>query len=389
MWAREHNRVANTIYRSECTSDQVFHLARHIVVSEIQKITYEDYLPKLLGTDLKLDQYKYNDYVIPNIPNGFAAAAYRFGHSQVQPTFLRLDKNNENITIGHLDLVDAFFDISKFQETGTDPILRGLLQQKARKVDEFINDVLTNKLFADDKDSTGFDLASLNIMRGRDHGLSPYFVWKNWATTTCGVSSDFMNKDKTVVAMTKVYGSLESVDLFIGGLAENPLPGGIVGATFACIFLQTFGPLRSGDRLFYENPDITTQDQMNDIKRSSLSRVICDNTKADFGKVPPDAFMWVEHNEKVPCTEIDGMELNNDVWDCRDVGDDVSSITNSNSDDELFSLLQSIIKQLGDRKAEGMISSDGEIDNTNSDSKNNILSDEELLEKLEELTKKK
>ena len=44
------------------------------------------------------------------------------------------------------------------------------LLDQANPVDEFLNGVLTSQLFTESPERLGSDLASLNIMRGRDHG---------------------------------------------------------------------------------------------------------------------------------------------------------------------------------------------------------------------------
>ncbi len=152
-----------------------------------------------------------------------------------------------------IDLVDAFFNCTRLEESqGTDPLVRGLLEKNARKVDEFLNNILTTRLFADDADTPGLDLASLNVQRGRDHGLPNYLRWKDWAKRTCGIESKFRS-ELTKIRLLQTYGSLNDVDLFVGGLAEQAIPGGLVGATFACIFGQTFTAVRDGDRFYYEN----------------------------------------------------------------------------------------------------------------------------------------
>lgn len=314
IWVREHNRVASTLRANnpQMSSDEIFQTARNIVIAMIQKITYKDYLPIILGdrfADLVPTYSGYNSDVDPNIPNAFATAAYRYGHSQIQPFFERLDENYESIPAGPLSLVDAFFDITQFTKNGgTDPILRGLLTRNARQVDEFLNSILTNQLFSSGASIPGLDLAALNIQRGRDHGLPRYLTWKQWASERCGVESEFRNQ-LTQIHLLQTYGSLNNVDLFVGGLAEEPLPGGLVGAVFACIFANTFVPVRDGDRFYYENSagpsPLFDAAQRAEIEKASLSRVICDNT--DLNEAQPDAFM--ANQNRVPCSQLPSVDL--------------------------------------------------------------------------------
>ncbi len=90
------------------------------VVSELQKITYKDYLPIILGDAVSSQIPSYTGYkndVDPRIPNYFATAAFRFGHSQIRHsqirhTFDRLEKNYVPSPAGPLPLVSAFFNPS-------------------------------------------------------------------------------------------------------------------------------------------------------------------------------------------------------------------------------------------------------------------------------------
>ena len=144
------------------------------------------------------------------------------------------------------------------------------------------------------------DLASLNIQRGRDHGLAPYNIWRE----QCGLRrfqkwtdmTDVMTKG-TIERLSSAYEHVDDVDLFTGGISERPVVGGVVGPTFACILGQQFLNLRKGDRFWYENGGNDAQNtggftsqQLQEIRKSSLSRVIC-NGLDDVGAIQPYAFL--------------------------------------------------------------------------------------------------
>lgn len=60
-----------------------------------------------------------------------------------------------------------------------DSIMLGMCIQGAQKNDEHFTTELTNHLFQTPKFPAGMDLASINIQRGRDHGLPSYNSWRN------------------------------------------------------------------------------------------------------------------------------------------------------------------------------------------------------------------
>ena len=98
---------------------------------------------------------------------------------------------------------------------------------------------------------------------------------------------------------------MEDIDLFIGGLAERPLSGAAIGPTFGCLLGQQFQILKKGDRFWYENgnhPGAFKADQLQEIRRASLSRVICDNLD-DIESLQPFAFLTVDgfSNQRKAC----------------------------------------------------------------------------------------
>ena len=311
LWFREHNRCARELAKINpfWGDEKLYQVCRKIVGALIQKITYVDYLPKVLGYknyDIFIGPYRgFNPLVDPSVPNAFATAAYRYGHSLIRPFFDRLNEKYLPLPIGPLNLVDMFFRPDQFRlSLGTDPLMRGWVSTNARRMDEFLNSVLTTQLFQTPL-SPGLDLASLNLQRGRDHGLSPYLIYRNFCFEKFGIASGFEN-DLTLVRFLKLYGSLETLDLWIGGLAEERLPEGLLGATFACIFGLTFKGVREGDRFFWLNPGVFTPEQRRSIASDSISRVICDNSD-DIDFIQPDAFL--SNQTRVQCSRLGRVDL--------------------------------------------------------------------------------
>ena len=102
---------------------------------------------------------------------------------------------------------------------------------------------------------------------------------------------------------------MDTVDLWIGGLAEERLQGSLLGPTFACLFGITFSNLRAGDRFFYQNPGQFEEQQLKSIETDSLSRVICDNSD-NINTIQPDAFL--AGTSRVPCNQIPRLDLS--LW---------------------------------------------------------------------------
>ena len=311
IFLREHNRIAKKLQRlnPSWNDEKIYQEARKIVGAEAQVITFREYLPEILGTvntqNLLGTYAGYNPYIDGSLPNSFATAAFRMGHSQIQPEFFLIDENGRSMP--PLRLVDAFFKPQAFFDNGgTDPFLRGLLSQQSRKVDSFLSVVLTNRLF-ERPGMAGMDLASLNIQRGRDHGLPSYGAFRNYCTSRFGYHFWGYIRDQSIRRkLLELYGTEYNFDLWVGGLAEAPLPGARIGPTFACIFAITFKGLRDGDRFYYENPGVFTSEQLSEIRKASLSKIICDNAD-NIPAVQPNAFSSLQG--KHPCTRLPSIDL--------------------------------------------------------------------------------
>jgi hypothetical protein len=290
LFVREHNRIADAIRARHptLTDDEIFLEARRSVAAEIQVITYREFLPLLLG-DGALPPYRgLVEDANPGIRNAFSTAAFRLGHTLLSDTLLRLDAALNEIPEGHLALRDSFFDPTRLtEEGGIDPVLRGLVRGRAQELDSLVIDDVRNFLFGP-PGAGGFDLASLNLQRGRDHGLLSYEETRAALGLPRRGSFDAISSDPAVVArFASVYGSVDEVDLWIGALAEDHLPGAMVGETLRAILVDQFRRLRDGDRFWYER--ILSGPELDAVRASRLSDVIRRNT-AIRGEIQDDAF---------------------------------------------------------------------------------------------------
>lgn len=293
LFVREHNRLADLIAASRpgLSGDQIYQRARAIVAAEIQAITYNEFLPKLLGRDA-LPRYRgYRSTVNAGISNIFAAAAYRVGHTMLSTRILRLDASGSEIDAGHLDLAAAFFVPQEVIDHGIDPVLRGLASQHAQDIDPFVVDDVRNFLFGP-PGSGGFDLPSLNIQRGRDHGIPSYNAIRAAFGRPVAVGFDDVNPDPVISQrLASVYDSVDDIDAWVGLLAEPHRPGAYVGETLYRVLRDQFIRLRDGDRFWYES--YLPRDLVRRVNRTTLGDIIRMNT--DIGsELQDDVFAVAE-----------------------------------------------------------------------------------------------
>jgi hypothetical protein len=194
----------------------------------------------------------------------------------LSPSILRLDEAGNEIEAGHLQLRDAFFQPQNVVESGVDPILRGMATQTAQAVDPMLVDDVRNFLFGE-PGSGGFDLASLNMQRGRDHGLAGYNdVREGLGLERIESFNDPIFQDGVGEKLASIYDSPDDMDLWIAGLAENKQGDSLVGSTFTSILADQFGRLRDGDRFWYENQ--FSAEDINTLNSTKLSDIIQRNT---------------------------------------------------------------------------------------------------------------
>ncbi|WP_223217093.1 peroxidase family protein, partial [Rhizobium cauense] len=221
-------------------------------------------------------------------------------------------------------------------EEAAGAIVRGMTTERGNEIDEFITGALRNNLLG-----LPLDLATINIARGRDTGmptlnqareqlfaatgstfLTPYDSWTDFAANLknpisvvnfiaaygihTSITAATTLEQKRDAAWALVFGEavgtaaevpadrldflnstggynagnngLNTIDLWIGGLAEKKMPfGGFLGSTFNAVFEAQLEALQDGDRFYYLT---RTQGQnfLNMLEQNSFAKMIMANT---------------------------------------------------------------------------------------------------------------
>jgi Ca2+-binding RTX toxin-like protein len=306
------------------TGEDLFQGAKLVTEMEYQHMIFGEFSRKFSPNINAFAAY--NITIDPKISAEFANAVYRFGHSMLTDTMsmtgvdpltgLSTDVDKS------IDLIDAFLNPSIFTTNTAGEVALGMSKQVGNAIDEWVTPVLRNNLVG-----LPLDLATLNIVRGRDAGiptlnevraqlfaqtglanLKPYLNWDDFAQhllhteslqnfimayardaildsfgdAHLGVgsrqylnssqwselqnSSNESDRQLYADALRDAAGSainsadfmigsigLNDIDLWIGGLAEAKVPGGMLGATFDFIFASQMLQLQNDDRFYYLN----------------------------------------------------------------------------------------------------------------------------------------
>ncbi len=290
LFVREHNYQADCIRNDapQLPGEDVYQLARAIVVAEIQAITYREFLPMLLGPNALAPYDGFDHEVQPDNANVFAGAAFRVGHTLLPSVLPRIDASGTEIPQGHLALADAFFDPQPILDAGIDPLLRGLGSARAEEIDAVVVDDIRNFLFGDPGQG-GLDLAALNLQRGRDHGLPRY----NHARRDMGLRprssfAEVSSNPQVVARLEAIYDDVNDIDVWLGGLCEDHESGMMVGELFATIITRQFVAFRDGDGFWYQKT--LPAEWIGYVEQQDLATIIRRNT-AIGSELPDNVFL--------------------------------------------------------------------------------------------------
>jgi hypothetical protein len=352
LFAREHNRIVDELPAS-LPEEVKFQIARRVVIATQQYITYTEFLPTL-GVHLK--PYRgYTPSVNPTLGNEFATIGYRGAHSMIHDD-IRLKTPASRYSSAQLDALRAkgasvsvtgntveitlspqvaLFNPDLLVELQLGGALQGLGGYAAARTDEQMGELVRSvPLQAQGCEPQCqrivFDITSIDVERGRDHGMPSYqqlraaygLAPKPSFRAITGESTEAFPADpeltpgneindpdsldfvrlrdssgrvvpadsqqavtgerRTSLAarLKAIYGNVDAVDAFAGMVSEPPLPGREFGELQTAIWQRQFEALRDGDRFFYGNDPVlnTIRHRYGIDYRQSLGDVIARNT---------------------------------------------------------------------------------------------------------------
>ena len=255
LFAREHNKVCDEFqthsFMRDADDESLYQTARTMTRAKWQAIVWYEFLPTVIGA----------------------------GEFQ--------------------NLGDAYFNPGRIlNEAGIEALIRGMLVKEAQNVDTQFVDGVRNFLFG--TNTQGLDLVSYGIQRGRDHGIPDYNTVRKVLGLSVKKSFTEITTNKAVQDKLQfLYKNINDVDLWIGGLAEPHVEGGCVGETFARIIGKQFDVLRSGDRFWFENPDIDTLfGRLRGYAETRLGDILKRNTGIEWPGSAFHAHPWKMYTEK-------------------------------------------------------------------------------------------
>ena len=106
-----------------------------------------------------------------------------------------------------------------------------------------------------------------------------------------GITSD----DALADALAALYGDVNNVDVWVGGLAEDHMPGAMVGELIFTVLKDQFERLRDGDRFWYERTFSKSMRAW--LSHTTLSHVIRRNMTSG-GKIQKNMFIVKERKKQ-------------------------------------------------------------------------------------------
>lgn len=250
-----------------------------------QKITYEQYLPLLIGEPL--DLYKgYDITVDPSIDLFFTNLAFLYGHAATNSIIYRLNEDLTQVDKGHMLLRESMDAVEPIIEYGPGPYLRGMHFQRERDIDLHVVEDLRNRFPL--KTPSGFDIVASGVQRNREAKTARYNEARRAFNLPEVTEWDQLSPDPDIQNLFKEsYKNISLVETYFAAFAEKHEKG-VTGPLMGLSFKEQFQRLRDGDPYFYKRPGHLTEQEELDLRDMTFGTLIKLNT--DIKNFPNNPF---------------------------------------------------------------------------------------------------
>jgi hypothetical protein len=291
LFMREHNRLVDVFAAANphWSAEDLYQHARKTVGAEIQAITFNEFLPAVLGPYAPAPTGQYDPNLDPSVFNEFPTVFLRVGHSMLPSAFQRVQNDGQPAPGGPLQLIDAFDDPSKLTTSAdVDLFLKGLSVEVQEENDLKFVDAMRVAL-----------LDAFDIQRARDHGLPDYNTFREaFGLSRVSSFAEITSDAAAQEAIAAMYPDINDIDPLVGALAEDHLPGASVGPLVAAGLRLQFARLRDGDRFWYEHDPDFAQSEVDGLRQTRLSDIIMRNT--DVTNLQSDVFYAIPEPDVWP-----------------------------------------------------------------------------------------
>jgi hypothetical protein len=310
LFMREHNSVCDHLARANpgWSDDELFDHARLVIAALIAKIHMVEWTPALLATTA--------------LRMGMKANWWGFQGPYLHKWFGRLSKNEEVSGIPGSELYHHGVPFSMTEEFVAvyrmHPLMPDDFRLRSWSTDRLIEHLpfsslagkQTGRVLEDGRmgmpdffysmgtshpgaivlhnyprelmeftlpDGTVIDLAAVDILRNREHGVPRYNEFRRrFHLPPAARFEDFSDDPEVVADLRRIYGDPEAVDLMVGLYAEKPPEGFAFSDTAFRVFILMASRRLKSDRFYtYDyRPEVYTPEGMRWIADNTMSSVI-------------------------------------------------------------------------------------------------------------------
>ncbi|MBY5959737.1 T9SS type A sorting domain-containing protein [Membranicola marinus] len=284
LFVREHNRICDELIQNSpgLTDQQVYEKARSIVVGTIQNIVFNEWLPAI---GVELGPYRgYNPEINPTISNEFCAAGFKIWNTLQTNHIPLMDDQCRPHRLGSLQFNDLMYNPLYILKTNLTPLFKGLAVTQQLERDEHVIDEIRNFDYKRNGIQIKSDWITKDIIRGRERGIPHYNALRRELGLAAAESFSEITSDKNIQAkLATVYqDDINNIDAWVGLILEDPYPHSILGETMSMILTDQFSRLRHGDRFYFENDPMLSEQDRRAVRQTFLADVIRRNTGLTF-----------------------------------------------------------------------------------------------------------